>query len=610
MYSDSYMVSTDISTNHRKKKTLLYCSACVIIVTFLMVTVIFLFKKPHPLKSAVMPEKISANAWTSAAEGKEVDIIVLLENQPDLLGANFLADKKEKSAYVFERLINTATSSQVKIRQWLDARRTPYRSFYIVNSLQLHADAAILVALSQRDDVKRVITNPQLKLSTNPGVPFLVSDLPQSVNSIPWGVQRVRAPEVWAWDYHGEGVVVAGQDTGYDWDHPALKNSYRGWDGQSVSHDYFWHDAIHSGGGACGADSPVPCDDHWHGTHTMGTIAGASETDQIGVAPGAKWIGCRNMSEGMGTPASYAECFEFFLAPYPVSGEPQDGNPTYAPDVINNSWSCPVSEGCDADHIAYLNQVVNNVRAAGIMVVASAGNDGSICSSVNEPPGMFDATYTVGATSSDTLDSIASFSSRGTGTSLLKPDITAPGMYVKSSIPGSGYIEASGTSMASPHIVGVIALLWSANPAMRGELQLTEDILNLAAVDRYSTQCGDPSGTVPNNVYGWGRVDALAAVQLVVGTLSGSVTDHAGQGIPSVEISLESSPDYVKMTTTNTAGAYVLHPVSGTYTVTFSKLGYVTQVFANIAVSTVQTTTLSTTMITHDFFIPLLLHTP
>ncbi len=178
---------------------------------------------------------------------------------------------------------------------------------------------------------------------------------------------------------HGQGCRRrVGQDTGYQWDHPALRQQYRGWDGSTANHDYHWHDAIHTTGSNCLPDSKEPCDDDGHGTHTMGTIVGDDGgVNQIGVAPGARWIGCRNMNKGVGTPATYIECFEFFLAPYPVGGNASQGQPSMAPHIINNSWSCPLDEGCDETHIALLEQTVGSREAAGIMVVASAGNGGS-----------------------------------------------------------------------------------------------------------------------------------------------------------------------------------------------------------------------------------------
>jgi subtilisin family serine protease len=291
---------------------------------------------------------------------------------------------------------------------------------------------------------------------------------------------------------------------------------YRGYNGVTATHDYNWHDAIHSAGSDCGADSPAPCDDNSHGTHTMGTIVGDDGLgNQIGVAPGARWIGCRNMKEGVGTPATYAECFEFFLAPYPVDGDPAERDPSRAPHVINNSWVCPPSEGCDWDT---LREVVENVRAAGIMVVASAGNSGPTCSTVQDPPSIYNAAFSVGATNSS--DVIASFSSRGPvtvgGLGWRKPDLSAPGVNIRSCVPGGGYQGGwQGTSMAGPHVAGAVALLWSAAPALIGDVDATEALLARTARPRTTTQScgGDGPDDVPNNVYGWGVVDALAAVQ-------------------------------------------------------------------------------------------------
>ena len=258
----------------------------------------------------------------------------------------------------------------------------------------------------------------------------------------------------------------------------------------------------------------------------MGTIVGDDGgSNQIGVAPGARWIGCRNMDVGVGSPATYAECFEFFLAPYPIGGDPlTEGIPSLAPHVINNSWTCPPSEGCDWDS---LQAVVENVRAAGIVIVASAGNSGSSssCSTVRDPIAIYDAAFSVGAT--DSSDNIAGFSSRGPvtvdGSGRLKPDVSAPGVSVRSSVRGTGYSSLDGTSMAGPHVAGTVALLWSAAPGLIGDVDTTEWLIAQTARPRTATQnCGDDGpGDVPNNVYGWGIVDALAATPRLV------VTEHA-----------------------------------------------------------------------------------
>jgi PKD repeat protein len=321
---------------------------------------------------------------------------------------------------------------------------------------------------------------------------------------------------VWALGYTGQGVVVAGNDTGIDWDHPALVNHYREQQPGYGRHDFNWHDAIHIPDSSCGADSPVPCDDYGHGTHTLGTVVGDDGAgNQIGMAPGAKWIGCRNMNVGDGTPATYIECFEFFLAPYPLGGTPDQGDPALAPDVINNSWGCPSSEGCD---LYTLEAAVEALRQAGIVVAVSAGNGGyNGCGSIDDPPAIYQQSFTVGAFN-HTNDQIASFSSRGPvtygGQTYIKPDIAAPGVSIRSSVPGGGYESAgwSGTSMAAPHVTGAVALLLSAAPGYTGRVDLLEQALTSTAEPKSSSQCGDPNP--PNNVWGWGILDVLAAVQL------------------------------------------------------------------------------------------------
>ena len=463
---------------------------------------------------AARPGTVASQVWEATSGGRATEFLVILAEQADLGAAADLPIRDARLHYVYDALREVALRSQAPLRAELDVAGVDYRPFYIVNMLSLKGDRALVTQLAARPEVARIAANPrirQLLPETQPDGVHLLS--PRVAE---WGVARINAGDVWALDYTGQGIVVAGQDTGYDWDHPALINQYRGYNGVTATHDYNWHDAIHSGGGSCGANSPEPCDDYGHGTHTMGTIVGDDGgSNQIGVAPGARWIGCRNMDQGDGTPATYIECFEFFLAPYPIGGDPfTDGVPSLAPHVINNSWTCPSSEGCDWDT---LQMVVENVRAAGIVVVASAGNSGSACFTVRDPPAIYDAAFSVGAT--DSSDNIASFSSRGPvtvdGSGRLKPDVTAPGVGVRSSVPGGGYGLKNGTSMAGPHIAGTVALLWSAAPRLIGDVDATEWIIAQTARPRTTTQsCGsDGPGDVPNNVYGWGIVDALAAVQ-------------------------------------------------------------------------------------------------
>jgi subtilisin family serine protease len=317
--------------------------------------------------------------------------------------------------------------------------------------------------------------------------------------------------------FTGQGMVIGNQDTGMRWTHAALRPHYRGWNGSAADHNYSWHDAVHSGGGSCGPNTTAPCDDSGHGTHTTGTTVGDDGLgNQVGVAPGARWIGCRNMDQGNGTPATYTECFQFMIAPTDLSGN--NANPALRPHVINNSWSCPASEGCTTR--TELETIINNTQAAGIFVATSAGNGGPNCSTVNDPPGIYAASFAAGAY--DINNTLANFSSRGPSTyytpNLLKPNISAPGVNVRSTTNGgdTSYGVLNGTSMASPHVAGVVALLWSAHPELVRDIDATKALLqntaNPSITVAAQTCGGTPSSQIPNNSFGYGRVDAFAAV--------------------------------------------------------------------------------------------------
>jgi subtilisin family serine protease len=463
------------------------------------------------LDASAAPWQSKVDPWVleTAAIGP-TEFIVFLEVQADLRAADAMTTRDARGRFVFETLTETAARTQAPVLEQLSGMGLEHRPYWVANFIWVRGDAAAVQALAERDDVAHIYANPWVAMD-------LETPSPAGAAAIEWNILKVNADDVWAAGVTGEGAVIAGADTGYDWDHPALKEMYRGWNGVSADHNYNWHDAIHSGGGSCGPDTNQPCDDNGHGTHTMGTMVGDDGgVNRIGMAPGARWIGCRNMNVGNGTPTTYSECFQWFIAPTDLND--QNPNPALAPHVINNSWSCPPSEGCTDPNV--LKTVVENTRAAGIVVVVSAGNSGPNCSTVNSPIAIYDAAFTVGSTTSSDL--ISGFSSRGPvtvdGSNRLKPDVSAPGSSVRSSLPGTGYGFLSGTSMAAPHVAGLVGLLISAVPGLAGEVDQLEAIISDTALDLTGGQeCGGvPGNQIPNNTFGYGRIDALAAYNAAV----------------------------------------------------------------------------------------------
>src|SRR6266404_841168 len=490
----------------------LFCFAGIMVVLFALGPAV----AGQPRTVSALANKIAPWVMEYTANGGQAEFFVVLAAQADLSQAVSLQTKAEKGRYVYNSLLNKAQTTQSPILRWLRQRGLEHHSFYIVNAIVVKGTREVAQALAARPDVARIEGNPRIQnhFPQPEGVDEARLYLQRPATIEP-GINYTHAPQVWALGFTGQNIVVASGDTGVRWTHNALKPHYRGWDGMTADHDYNWHDPIHNSvGNPCGNDSPFPCDDLGHGSHTTGTMIGDDGMgNQIGMAPGAKWIGCRNMNANAGTPARYIECMQWFLAPTRIGGG--DPDPTKAPDITNNSWECPPSEGCSFDT---LQAAVEAQAAAGIMMVSAAQNSGPGCSTVANPPGIYEATYSIGALITGT-DTIASFSSRGPvtadGSNRIKPDISAPGTGTRSctNASDSSYANFSGTSMATPHIAGAMALLWSAHPNLAHQLTASRDALNNTAHFISSTDCGDAGP--PNNVYGWGRVDILAAVNSI-----------------------------------------------------------------------------------------------
>jgi subtilisin family serine protease len=472
-----------------------------------VVTALVLSISPAALAQSSLPTaKIAPRVMTETQNGKSTEALVVLSEQADLRPAASLPTKEEKGTFVYNTLREVANRTQAPIMRMLESMGVPHQSFYIVNSILVTGGRDVMQQLAARNDVAHIDANPHVKTP----LPKPTGVDTNQVDTIEWNITRVKAPDVWGLGYRGEGLVVAGADTGTQWDHPAMKNQYRGWDGQNATFDYNWQDLVQH--------SPTPIDPHGHGTFTVSEMVGDDGLgNQIGVAPHAKWISCRNMdASGTGSPASYMGCFQFFIAPYPVNGDPNKGDPTKAPHSINNSWICPPSEGCSVNT---LQASVEAVRAAGIFPAMAAGNSGPGCSTVDTPPAIYAASVSVGAT--DSNDNIASFSSRGPVTAdnsnRIKPNLSAPGANIRGAVPGNGYQSGwSGTSMATPHVAASVALLWQAKPSLKGDIDTTQRLLQQNTVPGHYTSvvgCGITPGNRPNNQFGWGLLNILNAVQ-------------------------------------------------------------------------------------------------
>jgi hypothetical protein len=433
-------------------------------------------------------------------------LFVIMKDQADLSDVRQIPNIDERRTAAYKELTQFANESQAGVRDAFDTFGVDYTPYYLVNAMEVRGGTLVRLFLLTRPEVDRVIPSPRLRPAQaveSMSLSNLFAEPPPS--GVQWNVTMIGADRVWEeFGVRGEGIVIGQSDSGVDVNHPDLKDSYRGKDSGD---DYNWFDPWYGGA--------APYDDNGHGTHTLGTVLGQNG---IGVAPGATWFACMNLNRNLGNPALYLDCMQFMLAPFPLGGNPfTDGNPSRAADVLNNSWGCPEIEGCDPQALI---AAADHLRDAGIFVVVSAGNDGPNCSTVTAPLSLYDSVFSVGAI--DRNGNVTEFSSRGPvtadGSNRVKPDIVAPGRDILSALPGGGYGALEGTSMAGPHVAGVVALLWSADPSLIGDIDRTEQII-IETAQPYTggTSLGCFEGGVPNAGYGYGVVDVYAAVKEVLG---------------------------------------------------------------------------------------------
>lgn len=459
-------------------------------------------------------KKLSENLIRSKND-EFFDVIVKLKKEVnsqriknDVKNANAEKSKEELQKEIRKEIVNEskelAKSTQASILEILKNEKNKgnvksYESFFIINCVNLVARKSVIVELAKRDDVEKIIENKVIKVEKpEKNENIMMSRSPYETH-IPWNLKAINAVNAQRYTKDCKNEVVVGIiDSGVDSTHIAISKNYRGNDSSLAA--YSWYNTINGKDGS----QEKPYDDRGHGTHVCGTILGSKENALLGVAPKAKWIGVKVFDQdGETDNVKLLKAGQWIMAP--------NGDPTKAPKVVNNSWGGNSNDG-------FFREIVKKWREAGIFPVFSAGNVGPFNDGGDDSigtPGAYPESYAVGAIRKD--EHIAKFSLRGKSsyTNKIKPDIVAPGVNILSCIPGQKYTIYTGTSMAAPHVTGVIALMLQVNPNLT--VDQIENILNETALplkDEYYT-------TTPNNGYGYGKVNAVSAVQLAMGQEKG-----------------------------------------------------------------------------------------
>ncbi len=542
------------------------------------------------------PEQADIPAGDRRSIGK-TRFLVHLKAQADLdsVAARRFGTAADRRAAVADTLIATAQATQGPVKQALDTRMASgsvaaYQPLYIFNGFAVEGDLATIIELAQRADVERIVADYPLirfdipRRDSAPAPAHTLGELdPQN-----WNIDLVDAERVWSTlGITGTGAVVATFDTGADWTHPALQSRYRGYASTGSNHNYNWFEpspTLYSDGNLGPSLSSVPYDCDGHGTHVTGTAVGdgGTSTTRIGMAPGAKWIAVPGICSGT-MPGGYADdiggmkAFQWLLCPTDLTGALATRDCAKAPDAINASWgsSNPADDS--------FRQAIRALRAAGIIPIFAAGNPEAGPGSISSPASVPEA-IAVGATTIS--DTVATFSARGPSfyEGEQKPELSAPGVDVWSSVYGA-YGSYSGTSMAAPHVTGLVALMVSAD-LRDGRRDFSVDELE-AFMEHTAVDLGAAG---PDGDYGYGRIDALKAVRWVLsaGDLRGLIRDtstSAPIGGASVSGRKIDSSDLFSVRAA-ASGSYSVTVPGGSYDVTVSAFGFVTATFPAVGVIT------------------------
>ena len=465
------------------KARIYFCAALLLVGLFLPTG------KVHPLalpsKDAAIDPALQIRLQAQSAQD-QTGVIVILNEQLNVRGVGG-RDRRERRRNILAALRNTGDRTQVGLRvtlRLLKARGdvSSYTPLWIMNAIAVTGNQTAINLLAQQPGVKSIVLDQSI-----PG-PERVGQASASSPVEP-NIALVNAPALWDLGYQGQGIVVANMDTGVDYTHPDLNAQWRGGTNS-------WYDPY-------GQHPTTPVDFNGHGTWTMGVMVGrAAGGTSIGIAPQASWIAVKIFNDSnSGTVSAIHQGFQWLLDP--------DNNPLTddAPDVVNNSWTFG-TPGCDLSFEPDLQALV----ASDIIPIFAAGNYGPAGSTSASPANNPDA-LAVGATNNS--DGMYAYSSRGPtscgqGGPVIYPAIVAPGVSIRSSDLYSGYYTASGTSLAAPHVSGATALLLNAFPAL--------SVVDLRAALVSSALDRGVAG--PDNAYGNGRIDILAAYNLLAsGTL-------------------------------------------------------------------------------------------